>query len=317
MQFETIVLGLKEKNINFDILDTNKLNYPSRKNAFIAILGAYFKKVKKNDQVVYFSSTNYKYFLPFFLLKKLWSPHYLLLRKIGGDLEADYNASIWQRFYIHALYKQVQLILTEAKGLSNFLRSKGLNAKQLLNARKEPQAIRVLEPTSTLKIAYIGRLAQAKRVHHLVELDQQLINTNIDVYGPVESVSPELFEKTQNIRYCGSFNNEKIYTILENYHAVLLPTEFRGEGHPGILVEALMAGKPVITTDINYISEVVQDGYNGILIKDGSVSEIAKGIDRLKKADYVKLAENAKHSAKPYEVSINIEILLKEINYEN
>lgn len=315
MQFETILQGLRDKAINFTTIDTNKLNYGSKQSTFVSILLFYYKRVKKGDIVVYFSSNNYKFFLPFFLLKRIIQPHFLYLRKIGGDLEFNYKSSRLQRFYIKNLLKHVDITFTEADYLKRFLQDQGLRVKQFLNARKPPSEQCYLEPKQVLDLVYIGRLAWDKGVQNLVAIDNKLTDTTITIYGPVESVSSKLFIATKNIRYCGCFNNSEIYKVLSKYHAVILPSQFKGEGHPGSIIEALMAGKPVITTTINYNTEVVRDGYNGILLEGGSASDIIDGINRFKRFDYMTLSKNAEQSVKDYEVNKNIEILLKEINF--
>lgn len=311
MQFETVVNGLAERKLSFEVIDTNKLNYSSKISAYFNISREYITSVKRQDTVIYFSSTNYKYFLPLFNLARYLKPHKLILRKIGGDLVHDLKKSSVHRLYISSLLNRIDLILTESKGLEVFLVKNGLNAEQFLNARKKPNNTLCNRNTESFKIAYIGRLAKTKGVQKLLVASKELSGTIINVYGPIENVSSDIFTRGSNVNYCKSFINSEIYSVLSEYDAVILPSEFRGEGHPGILIEALMAGKPVIATDINYNSEVVKDGYNGVLIKNNSIDEIVQGINRLRAFDYDQLSKNAVESSARFDIDVNVDRIIE------
>lgn len=53
------------------------------------------------------------------------------------------------------------------------------------------------------------------------------------------------------------------------------------EGHPWVIVEALAAGLPVITTDRGAIAESIEDGYNGYIVPLNSPVELAARISEL------------------------------------
>jgi len=47
------------------------------------------------------------------------------------------------------------------------------------------------------------------------------------------------------------------------------------EGTPVALIEAIIAGRPVVATDVGGVSEVVHDGVNGSLVPSGDADAIA------------------------------------------
>jgi glycosyltransferase involved in cell wall biosynthesis len=53
----------------------------------------------------------------------------------------------------------------------------------------------------------------------------------------------------------------------------------RTEGVPQSLLQAFAAGVPVVATDVGGVSEVVTDGVTGLLVKPGSGSDLARGIE--------------------------------------
>ena len=56
------------------------------------------------------------------------------------------------------------------------------------------------------------------------------------------------------------------------------------DGIPNVLVEAMAAGAPVITTNVSGIPELVQDGENGVLIPPGDANRLAESVLRLHRA---------------------------------
>ena len=60
----------------------------------------------------------------------------------------------------------------------------------------------------------------------------------------------------------------------------MLPS-FYGEGLPKALLEACAAGKPVVSTDIPGCRDIIQDGYNGLLVPPKDPGALAKAIEQL------------------------------------
>ncbi|MBL0340955.1 MAG: glycosyltransferase family 4 protein [Bacteroidetes bacterium] len=61
----------------------------------------------------------------------------------------------------------------------------------------------------------------------------------------------------------GPVKGQKKFDILNEADIFIFPTYYRNEGHPWVIVEAMAAGLPVISTDHAAISESVYDGING------------------------------------------------------
>jgi glycosyltransferase involved in cell wall biosynthesis len=74
-----------------------------------------------------------------------------------------------------------------------------------------------------------------------------------------------------------------------------LPTFYSGEGHPGVIVEAMIAGIPVITTAHRSIPEIVKDGFNGLLVPPLDSMGLAQAIHLLN-SDRKMLADMGKQN---------------------
>lgn len=92
----------------------------------------------------------------------------------------------------------------------------------------------------------------------------------LDIYGCVDSAYKTSFDKileksTDAIKYKGVINSNKSIDTLKKYYCVLFPTHWIGEGSAGTICESFIAGVPVIATDWRFNSEMISDGYNGII----------------------------------------------------
>jgi glycosyltransferase involved in cell wall biosynthesis len=72
--------------------------------------------------------------------------------------------------------------------------------------------------------------------------------------------------------------------VAEEKHRLLLASDFlvfpptKPEGHPRVLLEAMAAGLPVITTDQGAIVETVAEGKTGFIVEPGNAAAI---VDRI------------------------------------
>ena len=81
---------------------------------------------------------------------------------------------------------------------------------------------------------------------------------------------------------------------------LLLPTYWEGEGYPGIIIEALSVGLPILTTTWKQIPEMVNSDC-AIMIKPKSIDELVFALTNLsvQKLDNMRL--NAKKQFDQYD----------------
>ncbi len=53
------------------------------------------------------------------------------------------------------------------------------------------------------------------------------------------------------------------------------------DGIPNVILEALAAGTPVVATRLEGIAEAIIDGWNGLLVDPGDISQMASAIERV------------------------------------
>ena len=89
---------------------------------------------------------------------------------------------------------------------------------------------------------------------------------------------------------------DEIETTLLNYNGLLLPSYFEGEGYPGIIIESLAIGIPVVATQWKALPEVITDGYNGLLIPIKDSGALAQAMQKFNQNNYPEYCKNALES---------------------
>lgn len=142
------------------------------------------------------------------------------------------------------------------------------------------------------RFLFLSRITEKKGVPVIFEAlrDERLSGCKgsfeVDFYGPLEKeyedTFNELLRSEPNTRYKGylDINNdtEGSYRVISTYHAMLFPTTWYGEGFPGVILDAMVCGVPVIASDWNMNSEVVAHGVNGRLVPADDAKALAGDI---------------------------------------
>jgi len=84
------------------------------------------------------------------------------------------------------------------------------------------------------------------------------------------------FGLESNVEIIGPVGPPRKYELLADADVVVLPS--RNEGQPYVILEAMAAGLPVISTNVGCIPEMVEDGMNGFLIEPGDVEGLAEKV---------------------------------------
>ena len=88
-------------------------------------------------------------------------------------------------------------------------------------------------------------------------------------------------------------NPSDVIDVLKTYDVLLLPSWFKGEGYPGIIIEALSLGMPVISTDWISIPEIIEDGFNGKLIEIKNSEQLRQAMLDFNEDNFQTYRENA------------------------
>lgn len=148
-----------------------------------------------------------------------------------------------------------------------------------------------LDRPPSRRFVFLGHVKPSKGIGELIAASRMLhdAQVHIDVYGPLqEGVAASWFDNT-SVQYRGIIAKEQVMKTLVQYDALVLPTYWEGEGHPGVILEAYCAGIPVIATRWGGISEIVSSE-TGRLVEPrdpcglaGAMRELAESSSTLSK----------------------------------
>ena len=106
-------------------------------------------------------------------------------------------------------------------------------------------------------------------------------DVEVHVYGPVSAGLAERMQRTPDITAHGFMANDQLRDTLRQHDVLVFPSRYTFDGHPGVIIEAFMAGLPVIASDLPGPSEIVHHEMNGLIVKTGDVDALAAAMIRL------------------------------------
>lgn len=132
------------------------------------------------------------------------------------------------------------------------------------------------------RLVCVGRLCEQKGHLLLIEAAYRLISEGIDLElvlagdgekrPDIEAMIDSLGLK-QNIRITGWISSQQVREELQAAKALVLPSF--AEGLPVVIMEAMALRRPVLTTYVGGIPELVKQGENGWLFPAGSIDDLA------------------------------------------
>lgn len=95
----------------------------------------------------------------------------------------------------------------------------------------------------------------------------------------------------------GSAPPDELVSLYLESDVFVLPSYI--EGLPLVIPEAMMAGLPVVATDVPGNKDIVEDGSNGMLVPPGDVNALASSLDRILSNSemHKRLSDGARHTA--------------------
>lgn len=142
-------------------------------------------------------------------------------------------------------------------------------------------------------ILFVGRSVERKGVDYLIRAYGQIqdkISHDLVIVGdgPEHKKWAKLartIDKTGRIRLTGWISNNELSVLYRTCSFFVLPAVYDKhgdtEGLGVVMIEAMSYCKPVIASRVGGITDVVDDGQNGILVPAGNIDALTRAIIRL------------------------------------
>lgn len=263
----------------------------------VLILPRFIQKIPHCDAVLVFANDMFAITLvPFLLLiaRFFHKPFYLKPVGAGLDLFINRQKQLFRNYLLRVL-RAADGILTQTRLLKEDLKKFGItNTYYLPGCRPGSSLTQVQkERTTDFRIIYLGHITRLKGPLVILDALKLLAQScdrpvTCDFYGPIHNEIRDEFlqglESVRNCHYCGEATPGVGTQLISQYDALVLPTYFTTEGHPGVMIEAMHAGVPIIATQVRTFPELVTNGVNGFLVPTQDSRALAESI-RLLAAD--------------------------------
>ncbi len=242
------------------------------------------------------------YIAPIILIFSFCTGKKFYLRIFGGNLIEVFNSSNFlKKIILDTILKYCDVCFVETKAILEYLDNKYKNRQHFHwfpNVRRKVEREQKKLGTFSKKFVFIGQIRKSKGVMEIVEVFKNLDSSyTIDFYGPI--FDEELRESIIN-SYKGVLPPEDVTKTLCKYDVLLLPTFHTGEGYPGIVIECFAAGIPIIATNWKSIPELIQNGYNGLLVPVKDTESLTYAITSITNANYSTFSKNSLESFELY-----------------
>ncbi len=286
-----LTLGQKEDLVPPEVFEVIRI--PRGRNVYIRMLltfVAIIKELKKADAVF----INGLYIetaigLTFYKRKSIckivgdpvWE-YAKVSKSFSGSIESFQNQDLkfklrLMRFLYTTSFRKFNYITSPGLDLIEIVKKWDMNLTPI-HISNGTKCIKMESRHATFDVVSLSRLVPWKNIDILIKICAEIdLSLAIGGSGPEEKylkdVSAEVSGRTE---FTGEIESEKTFEYLANGRCFALVSSY--EGMSFTLIEAMMLGKVAIVSDIKANTDVIQDGYNGIVIDlldhEGSVAKI-------------------------------------------
>lgn len=318
--FERLLSDLDEMDIQYEVLDSNSLNYSNKFAMYIKILARIFGLKGEYHISMHGTASDYIYIAPFFIIRKFFFNNSYSLRKFAGSYDVIYRQyGVLRKSIISSVLRNSEVNFFESKYLVSYFKEKNNNTKWFPNVR-EKNNFEITEPeNNTYRFVYLAQISREKGILQAIDAINIIGNeldgsVSLDIYGPLVDVKLKgaLNSLPDNIKYHGVIEPNAVSEVLSNYHGMIFPTYYEGEGYPGVIIEAFSVGLPVISSHWKAIPELIS--IDDLLVRVKNTDDICKSILYLID-NFSRCSDNAKKSFHLFETRSATSLYLKEINF--
>lgn len=309
-----LVRRLRELGYKLVIIDS--LGSRKRKLRLMKILIYLFWNILVHPRAIFLFSTSYGNISGIIKLLYYYPVRLNIVYWVIGGLFAD---RVCQNYFNSKYLNLINCFIVEGDKMKHLLNKCGFSNVFVKPNFKEINILQPVEKYNDGKIHFyfLSRIRPEKGANLILNSVKNLNSKGykdkflVDFYGDIEIDYEEDFKnalgKMNNVRYCGTlqlqiWNN---YEQLAKYHYMLFPTYWIGEGFPGVVIDAFIAGTPIIASDWNLNQEFIEDGMTGFIVPANNETALSrKMMDVIEgKYDYDFMVRNCQSTSRNFDVN--------------
>ena len=282
------VQGQEVESTGFNKSTTYRIAHLGRKISPINDLRAYFelKKVilQVNPDVIHTHTFKAG------LLARMIAGEFKRVHTFHGHLFEDQSFSALQKFVIlrseRYLAKRTDQFVSVGQKVGEELKELGIGSnskwvsippgvKALKKVAKRAARIKLMLPASGLIVGWMARVTSVKNPLLALEVAKEFPEIQFVIAGGGDLLAETKSNAGKNVKVIGWADSSLMWSAVD----VVLSTS-DNEGMPIALIEAQLAGLPVVATDVGSSSEVIKSGKSGFVVPKDK-SELKKALTLL------------------------------------
>ncbi len=163
-----------------------------------------------------------------------------------------------------------------------------------------PDIKTVHQEESPKYVTFIGRISEEKGILEFLEAAKLLPDIPFVVVGGLSELGKALtYGSPKNVVWRGFVSGKALEAVYTASRMVVVPSKWY-EGFPNVITQAMKHGKPVITSNLGAMSNIIDHDETGLLVPPGDSLALAKAIKDLylNESKATELGENAFNKAK-------------------
>jgi len=129
-------------------------------------------------------------------------------------------------------------------------------------------------------IGFVGRLSKEKGIYDFFAAARQLPELKFAVAGSAPDMEDIKKQAPSNVEFKGFLKGSDLDEFYKQCKMLIFPSLWF-EGFPNVITKAMVHARPIITTRIGALPEIVINGENGLLFEPGNTLELAQKIKYL------------------------------------
>lgn len=291
------ILKLKYRLVHFEVIQVNKTKSKFVKLSEVVFLYARFLKalLRNSPSFVHINTASYRNFFwnsIFLLISKLFWKKTILHIHGGGFVSFYKNCNLLEKFLIRKIFNITDSVVVLSQSWKKFFSSLVSHHKITII----PNGVNLMDfnqkttiedefqfPKTSIIVSFLGTLSRDKGVNDILKAIPLVIKNQKncvfvfagrieqDIYNP-----SKIMDIKDHVFFLGEIFGVKKIKLLLATDIFLLPSYV--EGLPIVLLEAMAASLPIISTPVGAIPELVMEGINGFLIDPGDYNALAERI---------------------------------------
>ena len=256
-------------------------------------------------------SASYSIAKPLLLFLKIASRNDIYYWVVGGIFHERVKKGELSLRFCRSLHS----IIVQNEFMRDSLIEQGLNNVHYISNSKRIDFLPDISSRNNrlVKFVFLSRIHPSKGCKEIIQSAINLNNSGcrdrfiVDFYGKIDPCYPDfssMIDDVPNVSYKGflDLTRKEGYLKLSEYDVMLFPTYWVGEGFPGVIIDAYIAGLPVVASDWNLNCFYVTNE-TGIIIPhhnqeilENEMRNIIEG-----KYDLQSMSQSSQHEAMKYD----------------